>query len=514
MLNYHYILRMKTRTSIILFILAGIFLTCVFFATKKFINRTDNSITRAKIINPKVNESDGTKEDISNIESQVEKFESLIELKPSETLISSLTMDFNADTFEDEVVVVRKIGDRNFYIIPGLYNQETMTYERMNEIRTKISSTKTFSINFMDIIGDHRNALIYQGIDEFENSIMQIFNCEYVDGELEFVCIGDFISDGTIFVQQTDRSDSYEHSMSKGESFSVWLYKSEEEENSNAQGLNQIQQEYKWNPLAREYQLFKETKVAESKIAQTELSKIQDGTVETFAAFLNGLWEKTSNTDSNFRYFYFDYDNKEIIQYYGDIQEIYIWEVSRVRHNGIYISTVNFEISNLHRRIDISLLSTDQIRLTTRDDVNLIIKEDTLWDGTYKKLNLDSVIEDTKKVKQNAMINEIEKTPIWNGSDGSSVISFEDSVFIFKRDEIEEKGVYSIFTAGNYTVLQLRSNSIATVLGTDYTVEYGTKIEKEKQVTDYDTIILTPVKVSPTDCFAIEGEILTFSRQQ
>lgn len=504
---------MKTRTSIILFILAAIFLTGVFFATRRFMNRGESTITRAKVINPKTDDETEVHSTIETNESQVEKFDTFISLKPSETLISSLTTDFNSDSFDDEVVVVRKISEKNFFIIPGLYNPDTMTYERMKEIPTKISSTKTFSIQTLDIVGDHRNALIYQGVDEKENSIMQIYLCEYVDGELDFVCIGDFTSDGTIFVQQTERSDSYELSMTKGDSYSVWLYKSDDS-SSSGDNLNQIQQEYKWNALQREYVLAQEIKVAGNKLTQAELSKIQDGTVETFAAFLNGLWEKTSNTGPHFRYFYFDYENKEIIQYYGDIQEIYNWEVSRLRHNGIYISTVNFEISNLHRRIDISLVSTDTIRLTTRDDVHLNITVDNLWDGTYKKLDLDSTIDDAKKIKENIVRKEIERSPIWNGVDGSTIISFEDSIFILKRDDIEEKGVYTTFTAGNYNVLQLRSNSYDSILDTDYTVEFGTKVEKNKTVQDLDTIILTPVKVTPTDCFAIDGEILTFTRQQ
>ena len=505
---------MKTRTSIILFILAALFLTGVFFATRKFLDRGDSTITRAKVVNPKTEDEVEVQTPTENIESQVEQFDTFISLKASETLISSITTDFNYDSFDDEIVVVRKIGEKNFFIIPGLYNPETMTYERMKEIPTKVSSTKTFSIQNLDIIGDHRNALIYQGVDEQENSVMQIYLCEYVDGELDFVCVGDFTSDGTIFVQQTERSDSYELSMTKGDSYSVWLYKSDTSAAGNDNTLSQIQQEYKWNPMEREYVLAQEIKVAGNKLAQAELSKIQDGTVETFASFLNGLWEKTANTGSHFRYFYFDFENREIIQYYGDIQEIYKWEVSRLRHNGIYISTTNIEISNLHRRIDISLLSTDKIRLTTRDDINIIIKQDDLWDGTYQKLDLDSTIDDAKKVKENIVRKEIERTPIWNGTDGTSVISFEDSIFILKRDDIEEKGVYTTFTAGNYNVLQLRSNSYDSILDTDYTVEFGTKVEKDKTVTDMDTIILTPVKVTPTDCFAIDGEILTFTRQQ
>ncbi len=34
----------------------------------------------------------------------------------------------------------------------------------------------------------------------------------------------------------------------------------------------------------------------------------------------------------------------------------------------------------------------------------------------------------------------------------------------------------------------------------------------EKVVTDYDTIIFTPVKITPTDCFSTDGRSYTFTR--
>ena len=56
---------------------------------------------------------------------------------PNETLISTLTIDFNNDTFDDEVIVVRKSGFPYLLVIPGLYNSETNSYDRLEEIETK-----------------------------------------------------------------------------------------------------------------------------------------------------------------------------------------------------------------------------------------------------------------------------------------------------------------------------------------------------------------------------------------
>ena len=54
-----------------------------------------------------------------------------------------------------------------------------------------------------------------------------------------------------------------------------------------------------------------------------------------------------------------------------------------------------------------------------------------------------------------------------------------------------------------------------------YSMEFGTKIitetvkkkTVEKVVTDYDTIIFTPVRISPVDCFAIDGKSYIFKRK-
>ena len=107
---------------------------------------------------------------------------------------------------------------------------------------------------------------------------------------------------------------------------------------------------------------------------------------------MDGLWYKTSN-EEQIRYIFFDYGSKEIIQLYGDVQEVSDWQDSKVRHNGIYITVINADITNLHRRFDIALVNTDEIKITLRDDVNLVIKDANLWDGQYKKMNLQSSFE-------------------------------------------------------------------------------------------------------------------------
>lgn len=511
---------MKTRTSIIAFIIAGLLLITAFIITKKYVNTDDVVATRGKVINPKVSDEENQIGDENNSEEEkIVNIDTFIELLPTETLFFSTSADFNGDTYDDEVVVIKQAGNQNFLIVPAIYNTQTQLYERLPAIQTKISSTKTFSLSAIDIIGNHKNTLIYQGVDEKENSLMELYLCQDVEGSLTFINIGDFVSDGTIFIQQTERNDSYELHQEQGESYSIWIYKSDEIENAkvtdSSMALNQIQQEYKWNPMTIKYELAQEIKVPASRLAAKELSKIQDGTVESFASFLDGLWYKTSNLDSNVRYIYFDFENKEIIQFYSDIQEIFNWEVSHLRHNGIYITTVNASVSNLHRRIDVGLIGLDQIRITSRDDVKMYM-EDTLWDGVYKKLSLDSSYEELQGgEKKNQIKNELEKRGSWNTLDGSMNLLFDDGIYTLKGDDVEESGVYTLMKVFSATVIQFRSNLKNSKLCQNYLVEFGTKQNSRRNIViDYDNLKLTPVIVAPLDCYSTDDDILNFTSEQ
>ena len=514
---------MKSRTIPIIFLIVAIFLVGAFFFSKTVLKINDKDTFRAKVITPVSGEQNEVSEKYSQTMDS-EKYETFVPLKSTETLISAITLDINNDTYDDEIILVKKSGSPQLWLIPGINNIETGEYERLTEIFTGISKARTFSYTGMDITGEHKNALVFQGDTDDNNHIMKIYLMND-DNELEV--IGDFTSDGIIFVQQTERSESYDLSLSNGESFSVWVYKSEpksEETLNNSKDntlTNQIQQEYKWNAFERKYELAKEIKVTSKRLVAKELSRIQDGTVETFASFLNGLWYKTSNTNAGIRYLYFDYENKEIILVIDDTQEIYRWEDSNLRHNGIYLTTVNSSIMNLKRRFDISLLGVDEIKITLRDDINLIIKESNLWDGSYKKFQSQNTIlgeYTTNSLEQYK--KELTSVESWSTTDGQNVFSLKDDKYSIKINEIEETGIYSFMKIADYDVIQFRSDNQNSMLNDTYVMKFGVKIITEKQkrktiekiVTNYDEITLTPVKISPTDCYSTEGRSYTLEK--
>ena len=518
---------MKSKTVPVLFVLAAAVIAGIFFISRNMGAKDEKSSARgARIVTPKSAAASSSENETTPSSFETEKYETFVPLYSGETLISTLTIDINNDGYDDEVIIVRKANSQNLWVVAALIDSESGLYERLEPIETQFTRTRTFSYMGLDVTGEHKNALVYQGLDDSGNYVMKIYLCVEEKGRNILRNIGDFTCDGTVFIQQTERSESYALALSKGESFSVWVYKSEVNADTAASGKstvgqNQIQQEYKWNPETQKYELAREIYVNAGRLAATELSRIQDGTVETFASFLDGLWYKTSNSDGNIRYLYFNYSENEIIQLYKETQEVYEWEDSKLRHNGIYLTAVNADIMNLHRRFDIALVNTDEIKITLRDDINLVINENTLWDGNYKKMSLQGAFGDAvDSGEENEFLKEIRKDASWTTADSTITIKFGEFSYTMENGGLTDTGVYSVEKIGSYDIIQFRPDLESSLLGEVYSMTFGTKtitetVKKntvEKVVTDYDSITFTPVKITSTDCFAAEGKTYTFMR--
>ena len=264
---------MKARTIPLLFLFIVLILGAAFFISQKLIGgNSEKQFTRAKVVSPKTSSSESDENERSSSGIEAEKYETFVPLLGGETLLSTLTIDINNDGYDDEVIVVRRADSQNMFIVPAILNPDSGNYKRLEAILTPFTRMRTFSYTGMDVTGEHKNALIYQGVDNDGNYVMEILH--YLsDGEGKMVSIGKFSCDGTVFIQQVERSESYELSLSKGESFSVWVYKSDRSDSGSqaASEMNQIQQEYRWNALAQHYMLAQEIKVTAGRLAAKEL---------------------------------------------------------------------------------------------------------------------------------------------------------------------------------------------------------------------------------------------------
>lgn len=504
--------------SLSAFVIVSMFVIRFVFFNNEYGNIPSKTVTPTSANNQKEDTPD--KDSLSEEEGMT----SFIPLLPTETLMSTLTIDFDGDTLDDQIITIRKANSPFLFLIVGLYNSETNSYDRVAEITTEITKIRTFSYSGIDMTGDHRMSLVYQGVKNNGDSVLKIFHCRRRRNSADVITIGDFSSDGTIFILQNERSEAYELSQAKGASFPVWVYSSDknEEQNQATSSVSQIQTEYKWDEDAGKFVQTRQLRITGSRMAAKELSRILNGNVVTFAKFLNGLWYKTTNTGTSPSYIYFNYDSKEVIFLSEDTEGVYSWEDSSLRRSGIYLTAVNSIISSMKRRFDIMLTGVNEVYVNVHDDVGMVIKESNHWNGTYKKMSFQSTFGENKIVlPHEEYLKTLQNVKVWQDEDGRK-FSFDNNSFKITTPESEETGLFVMDTVGSYPVIQFRGSD-KTLLQAAYAVKYETKEEtvsparrgkkpSVKIVENKDVLILSPVSLSPTTCFAAEGKMLTLKK--
>lgn len=406
---------------------------------------------------------------VSESESEMTSF---IPLLPDETLVSISTIDFDNDMSDDQVNLIKKVTSPYLYLLIGLYNPETGSYERTTELETSVTQGHTFSYAFIDVLGNHQLSLVYQGITDGGDAILEIYSL-YKDRKKHAVLknIGSFKSDGSIFVQQQQRDQAYELSQVNGEPFPVIVYGSDP--NAQKNSYDQFQTKYEWNAMESKFVQTLRTRISERRIAANELAKIQDGTVKTFTNFLDGLWYKTSNEGGGLRYLFFDYENSEVILQYNDSEEVYAWVESYLSNSGIYLSTENETIANLHRRYYITLIAADEIRLRVQEDLGMTINESNLWDGNYKKMNSKTVIAAKETaVRSSDFAADLTGGEIWYAADGTQ-FSFSNGNYAISGDLINETGKYALLDIASLSYITFRSDSSTPFVKPSYHLSYG-----------------------------------------
>ena len=502
---------MKKKIVPLVFIVI-VFLILSAFLVRKIFYKPEVKWTQSKLVLPQVENKKGEKESDSLVQGEEDELVSLIPLNGDETLLEIVSMDFNGDGFDDQVNAVKNSDSPYINLLVGLYDSKAQSYERSAIIPTKVQQVKTFSYTGIDLAGDHRVALVYQGFNEEGDSVLQAFYITRARNGRTFLNkIADFEGDGTIFIQQLDRYDAYERSQAKGTPYPIWVYSTDENSKS---GNDQLQTRYKWDEEKGLYVQDIQIRVAGSRIAAKELARIQDGTVKTFARFLEGLWYKSEQGGTS--YLFFDYESQEIIFYREDTQEVYNWISSRLRRNGIYITTINQEIENIQRRVDISLVNVDEIRLRIQDDVRLIISESSVWDGEYKKLSYSAAMSAWQKIKDlrnrsSSFASEFEKTGLWKCPDGS-VLSVEKARWTYSGDMGEDGGSWTWVNADGEPFFQFRSENKDHLLNGTFKVSFGTKNEGRVQVQDKTSLVLEPYTITPGGNYPSNGNVIVLTK--
>ncbi|MDR1900254.1 MAG: pallilysin-related adhesin [Treponema sp.] len=386
-----------------------------------------------------------------------------VPLEDREIMAAVLTGDFDGDPAEEQIVAYRNLLEIEspIYLTYIEYDESAKTYRRTWNAATAATRPGTISLFTQDLIGDRSLCVLLTGMNGQGEHTMTIFrrnpgprNAQVRnlanDLSQPFSKIAELQIDGSIQIQETERSRAYQFGQTRGQSFSIAAY-GHDYESDNI--LDQVELTYTFNQVNGLYEQSKITRIPGSQIEQRRLRELLSGTPGVFENFISDLWYYVSpeGTVDSRQYIYFDPSKKELIFFGDETQQIFTWQNSSNTRYGLYISSQNISVTTLRRFLDIELESLDSIRVKVFEDVRLKIGVSNAWDGSYRRAGAAE-----KKAPPPARPEDAYIDALYDSSMGK-VRFFRDGAYELSSGGAVQKGRYVFFNADGQTLLELRS---------------------------------------------------------
>lgn len=406
-----------------------------------------------------------------------------IALGSDEQLVSIITQDIYGDQMDEQIIAVRNPdqADSQVYLILVEYDEYTNGYHRMEKVATSITRPRTFSMFTRDLLGDRSTCVIASGMNSTGEQVMAIFRLRRsipgtVLAEVNMQRILSLVTDGSITIQETERSQAYLQGYTAGIPFNISTY-SRDSESANV--LDQIETIYSWEAGSGRYERSGTARIAGAQIEQKMLHEILDGTAEKFEQFLDGMWTRLDRDGSSnalaSESLYFDLQRRELTFQTGNNQEVYTWQNPIPMRYGLYMTCRNMSIPTLRRLINIELSSMDTIRIRVREDIRIKLGFGGQWESLYQKSSTD-------KGSQGSVNGSLSYELGGEYRNGEiSLVMYPDMRYVYRSPSFSREGVFSQFSAGSSTLVEFRpaieengergTYTVSQELGTNGTVE-------------------------------------------
>jgi hypothetical protein len=437
--------------TIITFLLTGgVIIALTLFPDRFFHSLQPKEIKPTRIIER--GEADAPSEMSSSDENISYKDSALAKviLGDDEILVTVLDDNFDDDAQEEQILAYRSRSQENSPINISYvdFDESSQSYKRVWNVETIVVRPGTIDLYIQDLTGDHIPSVLLSGMSPSGEYSLLVF--KKTGGAEPFRKIADIRIEGGVTVNEVERSQAYQSGIANSRSFPITAYGRDA---ASANILDRIEISYVYNNEIGEYVQDTLTRIPGEQIEEQKLREVLNGGRRSFERFLNGLWYWTASDGSidNGQYIYFDPQNKEIIFYSDDAQQVFVWQNSSATRYGLYLTAQNVSVQTLRRSLDIALESLNSVHIRVSEDVRLKIGTDASWNGSYKKANFTASSSSQTPVKNISSFID----GVYNGVIGRIHFSKSGS-YKLTLSENSQTGLYSFFYIDNTEMLELR----------------------------------------------------------
>ncbi|MCL1927460.1 MAG: pallilysin-related adhesin [Treponema sp.] len=464
--------RFRIFTIIVFLLTAGIIGTLVFMPGD-FFSSSNQEIQRTRVIIPQSMGAGGEALRASRETINDETQPLRIVFEENEAVVAVLTRDFSSHYYEEQVIAYRKLQDIDspIYITYAGFDEQEKQYSRRWSASTAATKPGTLILYSEDLIGDGGICVLVSGMNGAGEQTLTVFR--KIDSRVEpFSKIAEFLIEGSIAVEEPE-------SGRRGRSLSIATYG---RDYSSSNIMDQIEITYTFNQINGLYEQSRIVKIPGTQIEQRMVRELLNGEPGQFKNFIDGLWYQGDGAGR--KYVCFNTASQELIFYDNNSQEVFIWLNSTPTRYGLHINSQNVSLTKLRRTINVELTSLDSIRLRVYQDAYLRSGPNTVWDGSYQRVQAAETIRESRKA-----LSCLEGR--FTGQDGT-ITFYKDGSFrmdpLSGPSELGRQGHYVFFAVGSDKLLELRTES-----GTKETRETTGETYKISQAED--ALTLTRVQI-------------------
>jgi hypothetical protein len=414
-----------------------------------------------------------------------------VPLDPDESLIFVLDTNLDLDTTDEQVLVLKPHGSAEEPITIAVVDFDSVrgAYSRTWENPTRATNIRTFTIAFNDLVGDHNLEIVCRGMTSKGELTLDVFRKTPSPSGLGlyFTSICQIVTNGSIDIEEVERSEGYRLGQKNGPSFPIFAY-TQDQDSENL--LDLVKQSYYWQYQQNRYVPSSVEKLPGAEIEEQQLAELFASLeLEPFEDYLAGPWYLASSETKDQLLLFLPAERKINI-FAGDVQEIYDWERSfRSLTSRLLIFANNESINTITKRIMVEIKSSNTI------DVTILGVGAERWDrseGRYVKLSEELQQDLVTHHREGVSLSELELSGLYRSDEGTEII-FEPPHFTWIEQDRQLSGGFTVFTL-DQDILSLKTLDANGLFSEEMTfaVEQVVKIERDYL---YRTLILTPVRL-------------------
>lgn len=379
-----------------------------------------------------------------------------ISLPDSYQILNIFNMNLDYDHTEEQVILVRDRKDPKLRLklVIGDYDDAVGFYKKVWEGESTATINRAFTLSVDDLTGDHNLELISRGITSEGNQTLDIYQrIPHKSLPSSFRPILSLSTDGSLEIQKSQRSESYNTENKRGVAFPVISTRTDPRSDNP---MDLIRETYLWQPSKAAYQLIATRKLPAQDVEAKQLREIYSGNKDQFLDFIKGAWYKESAArrgELPRDFIYIDPNRKQVFFYNRDIQEIYDWTYySKPLYKTVNLLAYNTLIPSISKYIYISLVDMNQIDFSIQ---NRTVTEDTDWEGRYIRISRELKNILLREMKYNPMQGSYDLQGVYKSNSGEE-LTFDPPRFQLSRKEDTLTGGFTVFQLDK-TILQLKA---------------------------------------------------------